>query len=323
MRVFLVITAVLALSILLALNIGSSGFSLWQLGDPLAAQIIWHTRLPRILLAAGTGYALSVAGTAYQTLLQNPLADPYLLGVAGGAGLGSALALACGAPWWGVIAGAFVASLGMMQLLLWWTQRHTQPLPSVLLLLGAASNAFTFALILLVQALLPVAASQQLLFVLMGNFTSASPEILLGLGISCALGTALLLPHATMLDLLALGRDTTRSLGYDLPRVERRLFVAGSLLVGSAVAVSGLVGFVGLFIPHAVRLLVGHSHRRLLPAAGLLGAAFLILADTIARSVMRLAGTMTELPIGAVTALIGAPCFLWLLTRTYGAGARE
>lgn len=316
---------ILLISILIALNLGSSGVSFWSLADgdhALASQIIWQTRWPRILLAGCAGYALSLSGATYQTLLHNPLADPYLLGVAGGAGLGSALGLACGLPLWGTLLLAFGMSLATMQLLLWWTREQTDPLPASLLLTGAACNAFTFAIILLIQSMLPVAASQQLLFLLMGTFTSATAPVLAGIFFACLLGTALILPHAAALDILGLGRETAVSLGIDVPRIERRLFIAGSLLVGSAVAVSGLVGFVGLFVPHAVRLCTGQRHQLLLPISGFIGAAFLILADTAARSLLSLAGQMTELPIGAVTALIGAPCFVWLLRRMHIVGGR-
>lgn len=296
---------------------GPSGITLFSspMERTITAAILWETRLPRILLAGIVGAALGGAGTAYQALLRNPLADPYILGVSGGAALGSALAVAAGLPFAGVVAAAFCMSLGCMLAIYRLAARPGRMYTHALLLTGVVCNAFAFACILMIHALVPMDRAQEILFLLMGNLALADRSMLLPAALAVGIGMSFLLYRAQPLNALALGEETAQSLGVDLRRVQREVFFAGSLMISASVAMSGLIGFVGLFIPHAMRLLFGTDHRLLIPLAALGGAGFLILADTVARALCAGAMYQTELPVGVITALIGAPCFVYVLRK--------
>lgn len=299
-----------------ALNIGSTTTSLFDPISPTRDAILWTARFPRILLAIIVGMALGSAGTAYQALLRNPLADPYILGVAGGAALGSALGIGLGLPFPLIALLAFGASLATITGIVAISRGAGTHFTFRLLLTGVVCNAFAFALMMVMHVFVPAERSQEILALLMGNLTLADPQILLWLTIIVFAGLALLLRRARALDAWALGEETAASLGIATDKLQREVFIAGSLIVGAAVAASGLIGFVGLFIPHAVRMVVGHGHRLVLPASALVGGAFLVIADTVARSVLSYGTYQTELPVGVITALVGAPCFLWLLKRS-------
>lgn len=302
---------------LVALNLGPSGITLFSspMEHTITAAILWETRLPRILLAGIVGAALGGAGTAYQALLRNPLADPYILGVSGGAALGSALAVAAALPFAGVVAAAFCISLGCMLAIYRLAARPGRMYTHALLLTGVVFNAFAFACILMIHALVPMERAQEILFLLMGNLALADRSMLLPAVLAVGTGMAFLLYRAQPLNALALGEETAQSLGVDLRRVQREVFFAGSLMISASVAMSGLIGFVGLFIPHAMRLLFGTDHRLLIPLSALGGAGFLIMADTVARALCAGATYQTELPVGVITALIGAPCFVYVLRK--------
>jgi len=290
--------------------------------------ILLELRLPRALVAAVVGAALAAAGTALQALLRNPLAEPFVLGVSGGAALGgsvvvvaaSALArlvspaagiLGAAPPVAaGAVAGAFLAALLVFGL----GRIGGRLVPQAALLVGIVFNEFVAGLITLMKVLVPPEQASRLTYWLVGAVGyERGPMLLVSLAL-VAVSIGLLLALSARLNLLALGDEEAASLGVDVQRDRALVFFAASAATGAAVALAGMVGFVGLIVPHLVRRVVGPDHRLLVPAATLFGAAFLVLADAGARLAFLPLGT--EPPVGAVTALLGGPFFLWLLRRT-------
>ena len=281
--------------------------------DEGARAIVWQLRAPRVVLGFLVGGALGVCGAALQALVRNPLADPYLLGLSGGASLGAVLAVVAGAgtPWL-LPAAAFAGSLASVAAVYRLARIAGAGLDGrVLLLAGVVVGAFAGAL---TSGILSVSESAQV--------RSAMLWLLGGLGGVGWLGVAalaaysvpalfLLVRDARTLDLLALGDEPAQHLGADVTRARRRVYLAASLLTAAAVAAAGIIGFVGLAIPHMIRLLRGPSHRTLLPAAFVLGGAFLIAADAVARTLF----APMELPVGVITAMVGVPVFAVLLRR--------
>ena len=282
--------------------------------------IIFRTRLPRVLLAAIVGGALGVAGASLQALLHNPLACPHILGVSGGASLcgiialvwlGTATSLSL---FWRVSAISFAAFLGAVAttLLIYRTAlTHGRLQPYALLLTGVVFNAFCGALIMLINSLVDFYQSHSVLFWLMGSLAVQDYLTVATIGGYVIVGAGWLILQSRRFNLLSLGEEGAAQLGVDIESLRRGAFLASSLLVGAIVSVSGMIGFVGLIIPHALRLLFGADHRLLLPASLWGGAIFLVWADTLARTVV----SPTELPVGVVTAMCGGPFFLYLLRR--------
>jgi iron complex transport system permease protein len=279
-------------------------------------EIFVRIRIPRILLAALVGVALASAGVVFQALLRNPLADPYILGISSGAGLGVILAILGGLGWtlWGrspVAVCAFVGALATVWLV-WGIGRITgRHHVTGLLLAGVVVNAFFSALIMFLTS---IAKGQQLyatIFWLMGNITEEE-FLVLWVGGGCivagVIGLFLLSPQ---LNIISVGHHDARSAGVPVERIEMAAFALAAFITAVAVSLSGLIGFVGLIIPHAVRLVFGPDHRQLLPLSGLAGAMFLVVADTIARTLV----TPAQLPVGVITAILGGPFFLVLLIR--------
>ena len=278
--------------------------------------ILFEARLPRVLLAAVVGVALGTSGTALQGLLRNPLAEPHLIGVSGGAALGAVLAVILGGQ--GVFAtaallplaasaGALLSMLVIYRLAL--VNGRLQPY--VLLLAGVVYNAFAGALIMFVNSIADHYQAYGILYWLMGNLSTQGYGLVAAIALYVGCGALWLMRHARDLNLLSLGEESALQLGVDVPRVRRETFFASSLLVGAVVSVSGMIGFVGLIVPHVTRLLLGADHRLLLPASALAGASFLVWADTLARTLL---GSI-EIPVGVVTALCGGPFFVYLLQR--------
>jgi iron complex transport system permease protein len=309
------LAAVAAIAFLLSLAVGPSGFAFGP-GGEAGSLIFWEIRLPRAILGALVGAALGLSGAALQGYLRNPLAEPSLIGVSGGAALGAVLAIHLGlsqamalALPAGGLAGAVVAMLAVV------TLAGIQGGPVTLILAGIAVSAIATALISLALNLSQNPfASVEMVFWLMGSLADrsltqvwlAGPLIVVGMGLLLVLGRAL--------DALALGEDAARSLGIDLART-RLFIVAGTALgVGAATAVTGVIGFVGLLVPHVLRPFTGHRPGLLLPASMLGGAVFLLVADVG----LRLLQPLVDLRIGVLTALIGAPFFVWLVLRTRG-----
>ena len=320
--VLLGLGALLALAVVLGLLVGPSALStgeVWRSlfgeADGAAADIVLRVRLPRVVLAALVGASLAVAGTLFQALLRNPLADPYILGVSGGAALGgiSVLALggAVGLGYSAVPPAAFAGAIVTILLLFAVSGGAGRLSPTTLLLTGVVFNAFASAPIVFLASLAGLVEGAGIFLWLIGNLSDARFDMAGWVAAFLALGLACALPLAWRLNLLALGEELGAQLGIDVEWMKRILLGATSLMVGAAVSVSGLIGFVGLIIPHLLRHVFGPDHRLLLPAAALGGAAFLVLCDTVARTLL----DGRELPVGAITAVAGGPLFLILLRR--------
>ncbi|HEY7724646.1 MAG TPA: iron ABC transporter permease [Anaeromyxobacteraceae bacterium] len=289
--------------------------------------ILLGLRLPRAALGAVVGVALAAAGTALQALLRNPLAEPFVLGVSGGAALGGALVLLAaslaGRVWEPlaaalggaspVTAGSVAGAAGATVLVFALGRVGGRLLPEAALLVGVIFNAFAAALISVLKVLVPPEQAARLLYWLMGALGYESPGTLAASAAVVGAALAALVLLSSRLNLLALGDEEAASLGVEVGRVRAAVLVAASAATGAAVALAGMVGFVGLIVPHAVRRLLGPDHRLLVPASALLGGAFLVLADAAARVAFLPLGS--EPPVGALTALAGGPLFLWLLRR--------
>ncbi len=298
---------------LLGLSIGGAELNQAEL-------ILGQIRLPRTLLGLAVGAVLALCGVAMQGLFRNPLADPGLVGVSSGAALGAAVAIVGGAAVGGLPPlyapyllsfCAFVGGLGVTALVYRLGRRDGQTSVTTMLLAGIALNALAFACIGLFTYLADDATLRTLTFWNLGSLNGASYSRLWPL-LLVTLAVALWLPRrAKALNALLLGESEARHLGFAVERLKRELVFCTALGVGAAVAAAGMIGFIGLVVPHLVRLLVGPDHRVLLPASALAGASLLLFADLIARLLLAPA----ELPIGIVTALIGAPFFLYLLLR--------
>jgi len=312
----LALLALLALaSLVLAMAYGSVALSLqqWQdalSGNPgLANDLVWQLRLPRALAAFAVGALLAVAGALMQVLLRNPLADPYVLGVSGGAAVGALTAVMLGAAAAGMSLCAFAGAFGSTLLVFGlargaggWTQ-------SRLLLTGVVVAAGWGAVITLMLALAPDQQLRGMLFWLIGDLSAAESPWRALAALLIGLGGAL--PLARELNVLARGEVTALALGVNVRRLRPLVYLLASLLTAAAVTTAGSVGFVGLVVPHMVRLLVGNDMRILLPASALGGASLVLLADMLARSLL----APMQLPVGAITAVIGVPIFLYLLSR--------
>lgn len=292
----------------------SQAFADWFSGsDTLARLVLVELRLPRALLGATVGFSLGITGAAMQGLLRNPLAEPGVIGVSAGAAFGAVVAFYSGLahlfalalPLGGILGAAFSATA-----LFWLSGRHGST--TGLILAGVALSSLFGALTALALNLSPNPyAALEIVFWLMGSLTDRSlDQVYLALPLA-ALGWALIAASARALDALALGEDTAASLGFDLDRVRLQLIAGTALSTGAAVAVSGVIGFVGLIVPHLLRPFVGHSPGRLLIASGF-GGAVLLLASDIA---VRLLPATPELKLGVITALVGAPFLFWLLYK--------
>jgi iron complex transport system permease protein len=309
------------LSLVIGLWAGPVTFTPAELWDGLihpyadAAPIVRELRVPRVVLAFLVGGSLSIVGASLQALLRNPLADPYLLGLSGGAGLGAVLAIALNPAWpWAVPAAAFAGATGAVALVYRLSVVAGRRLdPRVLLLAGVVVGSFAGALMTTVVSLSEAAELRRAFLWLLGGFGAASWQAVSVFSAYAAVPLVLLFLSGRSLDLLSLGEESAKHLGADVERNKRLVYVATSLLTAASVAVCGIVGFVGLVVPHAIRRLGAPMHRELLPAAFVAGGAFLVLADAVARTVVR----PLELPVGAVTAIVGVPLFALLLRRNY------
>ena len=299
-----------------ALFLGETTLDIRQLTDSLSpeADIFFSLRFPRVVLAGLVGMGLSVSGAVLQTSLRNPLADPFILGVSGGAALGASVAMSLGLSGIGFLSGSSVLALaGALLATLFILRVGLRVGPGApLLLAGVMFNAFAMALISLLRALTEPGKLGELLFWLSGVLRYEAAETLWGLAAAQFLSFGLLWAKASRLNALSLGDEDAQSLGLNVRDLQRWLYFLCSLSVASAVAFSGLIGFVGLLVPHLTRRLLGEDMRKVLPGCAGLGAAFLILADMLSRLLFR--SLHTELPVGAITALLGGPLFfvLWL-----------
>jgi len=298
------------LAVAAALAVGPAGVPLRELAG---SGIVWDLRAPRAVLGFLVGGSLAVAGVGLQAVVRNPLADPFLLGLSGGAGLGAvvAIALDVSGPW-AVPLAAFAGAL--LALVLVYRMGHVGGSgldPRILLLGGVAVGAFAAAVTTAIVSLAEATALRNAFLWLWGGLSGASWDTVLVLAIYAPIPLVIIAAAARPLDLMTLGEEPARYLGADVEAVKRRVYVAASLLTAASVAVSGVIGFVGLIVPHVGRLVWGQRHRTLLPAAFLSGGTLLVLADTLARTVV----APRELPVGIVTALVGVPLFALLLRR--------
>ena len=328
-----ILLAILFLVMVVALKFGAVPVSLYALGRDLLrvlfgqssqissdyGLIVVNIRLPRILLGILVGASLSVAGTSFQALLRNPLADPYVLGVSSGASLGAILALIAEpyltlSPMLAALLtplGAFLGAAATIAAVYFLGRREGQIDSTTLLLGGVIMGSFISAIIMFMMSTLS-GSLRGVSFWLMGDLSTPlqrSVYWILGIGFIVASGA--IYTTASDLNLLLAGEKEAMHLGVDVPRVRLVVYIAASFLTGLAVSVSGAVGYVGLIVPHVMRFIFGSDHRTLLPTAAIGGAIAVVLADTLARTVV----APTEVSVGAVTAVVGAPLFIYLLRR--------
>lgn len=285
--------------------------------DNVDAQIFFVARLPRVIAGGLVGASLAAAGVVLQAMLRNPLATPFTLGVSAGAALGAMLAIAFGLDLGAmgvssVPVASFIGSLVAIAIVYGLASTQKRGLSTnVLLLAGVTLNSFFSAIILFVQYLADFAESFRTVRWLMGDLDVGGygPILAATPFIAVAFGVFATLPRT--LNLLTMGDDVAAARGVEVARAQRWAFVSASLATGAAVSLGGPVGFIGIVVPHLVRLLVGSDHRLVLPAAVLFGAAFLVLCDLGARTIM----APLEIPVGIITAMIGGPFFLWLLVK--------
>src|ERR1700724_480802 len=303
------LAGILFVVVIIALKAGAVEVSLFALGRDLIRGIVHHggekkndyglivmnIRLPRILLGIFVGASLAVAGTGFQALLRNPLADPYVLGVSNGAPL-----------------GAFLGAAATIAAVYFLGRREGQIDSTTLLLGGVITGSFLAAIIMFLMTSETGSNLRGMAYWLMGNLsTSLQPSVYWILWLGFLLGAGAIYTTASDLNLLLSGEKEAMHLGVDLPRVRLVVYIAASLLTGLAVSVSGSIGYVGLLVPHVMRQIFGSDHRVLLPTAAFGGAIAVVIADTIGRTVVPPA----EVPVGAMTALAGAPLFIYLLRR--------
>jgi iron complex transport system permease protein len=301
----------LVIALFLAIFLGSERLAFFDLNESQSA-ILFDVRLPRVLLGACVGASLAVAGASLQSLLRNPLAEPYLLGVSNGAALGTMLAFVFFArfelarPVF-AFAGAGAATFAVYRM----AQSRAGMNVERLVLSGVIVTTFLSSIIVLLTSLLDAAKLRSFTFWLLGDLSQGTKN---GFYLTFAVvvaGTIILSSQARALNLMMIGERDAFDFGVEVSRVRLIIFATASLLVGSSVAASGSVGYVGLIVPHLIRLLIGSDNRLVIPFSAVSGAIFVVLADTVARTAI----APRELPVGAITALIGAPLFIYLLRR--------
>ena len=319
-----VTTAVLAAALFIAVYIGlaagsaGSGFrAVFQSltgGEPhLLHDIIWRLRLPRVLLAALLGATLSLGGMVFQALLRNPLAEPYILGISGGSAIGAIVGILLGlARFPGVWLTAFAGSLATLGVLFLMAAGRSFMRANILLLSGVMVNAFCAAVIMFLVSMAQDSRLHNIIFWLMGDLSAATTGNVAALAATVLPCFVLIFARSHSMNLLALGSDMARSMGVNVKTTTALLLTATSLMVSATVSYCGLVGFVGLVIPHMLRLVLGPDHRVLAPACILGGAAFMVLCDVLARTLP----AHGEMPVGVISAMIGAPLFIYLLRKS-------
>jgi iron complex transport system permease protein len=324
---FLLSFVILAIALLLSLAIGSvllSPLELWNTllgrGTDISSSILWKIRLPRTVLIALTGAALGGSGATYQGLFRNPLADPFLIGVASGAGLGAVIAMSIEWPYsfWGLMAiplAAFIAAL-LTVLIVYTLARVGRTIPSTnLILAGVAFSSFATSLTSFLM-LRSTGEVRRALGWLLGGASQSGWTAILAITPYLIIGLGVLLLSGHALNLLQFGDDQAQQLGLNVTRAKRIMLTASSLATAAAVAFSGIIGFIGLIVPHIMRLWSGPDYKRLLPLSILGGASALIISDILARVLL----APQEIPVGIITALAGAPFFLWVLRRSKNQG---
>ena len=276
------------------------------------SQIIFEIRLPRILYAIAVGGGLSIAGAVFQAILMNPLAEPYILGISSGGTFGAVLSFLIGTSFIGTQLFSFTGAFIVMIIVFLLGKRFGELEPNVLLLTGVMVGAFFSAAILLMMTLMNDSL-RTAVFWLMGNLSIADKANLKFVLPITILVSFVLILNSNKYNLLSLGADSAKQLGVNIKLFRNVTYLLTSLMIGALVSVSGIIGFVGLLIPHICRMIFGVDNRIVLPASFFLGASYLILCDTLARTII----SPSELPVGAVTAIIGAPVFVYLLRKRF------
>ena len=318
----LVLLVVLLIAISLGISIGPTksgiGSALSALfssaeSDSVYHSIVWRIRFPRVLLAAIVGATLSLGGLVFQALLRNPLAEPFILGISGGSAIGAIIGILLGLSRFpGICFTSFLGSLGTLALILVMSTGKSILRKDALLLSGVMVNAFCSAIIMFLVSITQDARLHNIIFWLMGDLSAADlPQVVIlgSILIPCFI-MVFMFSHA--MNLLMMGKDMARTMGINIKVVTLALLIVTSFMVSATVSFSGLVGFVGLVIPHLLRLILGPDHRSLVPACLFGGAAYLVLCDLLARTLPQ----QGEMPAGVVTALIGAPLFIILLKKS-------
>ena len=275
--------------------------------------IIWRLRFPRVLLAALLGATLSLGGMVFQALLRNPLAEPYILGISGGSAIGAIIGILLGLSRFpGIWFMAFAGSLATLGLLYIMASGRTMLSGNTLLLSGVMVNAFCSAVILFLVSIAQDSRLHNIIFWLMGDLSAATMDTVIALSCTVIPCFFIIYARSHSLNLLTLGNDMARSMGVHIRFTTSLLLVLTSLMISATVSYCGLVGFVGLVIPHMLRMALGPDHRVLAPASILGGAAFMVLCDMLSRTLP----AQGEMPVGVITALIGAPLFVYLLRKS-------
>ena len=326
-RPYIIALLILSATLLLSLAVGSVFIpprELWNIlcgaGQATFTTIVWDIRLPRTVLIALAGAALGGSGAAYQGLFRNPLADPFLIGVASGAGLGAVIAMSIHWPYsfWGLMAiplAAFIAAL-LTVFIVYNLARVGRVVPTTnLILAGVAFSSFATSLTSFLM-LRSTGEVRRALGWLLGGASQAGWGAILAILPYLAIGLGILLVSGHILNLLQFGDDQAQQLGLNVTRSKTLILIAASLSAAAAVAFSGIIGFIGLVVPHIIRLWVGGDYRRLLPLSIIGGASALLVSDVISRVVI----APQEIPVGIITALAGAPFFLWVLRRSKNQG---
>jgi iron complex transport system permease protein len=280
-------------------------------GSDTERTIILSLRLPRAILAGLVGAGLSVSGATFQALLRNPLADPYLLGVSSGAAVGAIIAilLGLGTFSFGLPLPSFLGALLTILLVFYFGRQDGKIHPHTLLLAGVITGSFLSALIMFFISVSPREELHTIIFWLMGDFSFSSARVILIIFPYILLGVVLLYLRSRHLNLILSGEENAVQLGVDVEKLKLISYLSASLITAASVSACGLIGFVGLIVPHSVRLIFGPDHRLLIPSAALLGASFLVASDTLARTLL----APIELPVGVITAAFGGPFFIYLL----------
>ena len=306
---YAVLTVVLLAVMLFSARVGAVRFTweeMWQ------SPIFWNLRLPRIILSVLVGAALSVCGAAYQSIFRNPLTDPYVLGISSGASLGAAVAILLGLQTFLLGVGACALATGILTILIIYRIASIgNRMHATTLLLTGVCLTFLISAVISFLMVLHQDKMDSIIFWTMGSFASASWVDVAFVAPVVVAGTAVVVYYGRDLNLLLAGSETAKSLGVEVEKVKKRLLLVTTLMVAFCVSTCGVIGFVGLVVPHCIRLVAGPDNRRVVPLAVLVGGTFLLLCDTLARTLM----IPAELPVGCLTAMVGAPLFIYLLYK--------
>ncbi len=315
----IILLTILIITAFICLSIGTVKINLLQVisaffykSDSYISQIIFEIRLPRIIYAILVGGGLSISGAVFQSLLLNPLAEPYILGISSGGTFGALLSFLFGFSFVGTQLFAFSGAMSVMLIVFLLGKRFGELEPNVLLLSGIMVGAFFSALILLMMSLLND-SQRTAIFWLIGNLSIANKNNLIFVAPVTIFVSLLLIILSNKFNVISLGSDNAKQLGINVKLLRNLSYVLTSIMIGTLVSVSGIIGFVGLLIPHICRLIFGNDNRIIFTSSFFIGAMYLTVADTIARTII----SPAELPVGAITALIGAPIFIYLLKRKF------